>query len=195
MIRHLTQRDSPCSLPDPGRRRFIRAGLAAAAGLLLPSGVLAAVNRSFPQKKVLAFHHMHTGEDIEVPYWAEGLYIPENLAHIDYILRDHRTGEIRPIDPRLLDLLHVIASKLKSRGPFQVFSGYRSESTNTLLRRRGSRVAKNSLHILGMAIDIRLPDRSVASLRNAAVSLQAGGVGFYPRSRFVHLDVGPVRTW
>lgn len=195
MIRSGGNRNPSDSPLDPNRRRFLRAGLAAAAGMLLPSGVFAAVDRAVSQTKTLAFHHMHTGEAIEVAYWAEGRYLPEALAEINYILRDYRTDEIRPIEPRLLDVLHAIASKLKSKRPFHVYSGYRSETTNALLRRRGKHVARNSLHIQGMAADIRLPDRSLSSLRNTAVTLKAGGVGFYPRSRFVHLDVGPLRYW
>jgi uncharacterized protein YcbK (DUF882 family) len=185
----------PPNAQDPERRRFVKLGLAAAAGIFFPSSVFAAVNRTLSRTRRLAFHHVHTGEDLEIVYWANGSYLPDALDKINQLLRDHRTDEVRDMDPRLLDLLHALAVKLKSRNPFHVYSGYRSESTNALLWQQGRRVARHSLHVQGMAADVRLPDRSVSALKQAARTLESGGVGFYPRLRFVHLDVGPVRWW
>jgi uncharacterized protein YcbK (DUF882 family) len=130
-----------------------------------------------------------------VVYWADGRYLPGALADIDYILRDHRAGEIKPIDTRLLDLMCSLRANLEIRGPFHVISGYRSPETNALLRNRGQGVARNSLHLQGKAVDIRLPGCELSVLRRAAMKLKGGGVGYYPSPNFVHIDVGRVRHW
>jgi uncharacterized protein YcbK (DUF882 family) len=127
-------------------------------------------------------------------YWAEGRYLAEGLAAIDHLLRDHRTGEVRPIDRRLLDLLHRLAFALETRETFHVISGYRSPVTNAMLAARGG-ASPRSLHVVGQAIDLRVPGRALADLRRAALGLRGGGVGHYPSSDFVHVDVGRVRTW
>ena len=123
------------------------------------------------------------------------MYLLEALADINNILRDHRTGEVRSIDTRLLDLLDAICKRLQSHQPFHIISGYRSAATNALLRKRGKGVARRSLHLEGKAVDIRLPGCDLSLLCHAAMSLKQGGVGYYRRSKFVHIDVGRVRYW
>jgi len=143
----------------------------------------------------VAFDNLHTGESIEAVYWDGGDYIPDVLDAVNLHLRDYRTGDIHPIDPRLLDLLDAVAARTETRGRFQVISGYRSPRTNAMLHERSAEVAKKSFHLKGMAIDVRLPDVELHHLHAAAQSLGQGGVGYYPESNFVHIDVGPVRTW
>lgn len=139
--------------------------------------------------------NLHTGESIEAVYWEGGDYITDVLDEVNSHLRDFRTGDVYPIDPSLLDLLDAVAARTGSRAPFQVISGYRSPKTNAMLHERSAEVAKKSFHTEGMAIDVRLPDVELSYLHAAAMSLGRGGVGLYPESNFVHLDVGPVRSW
>jgi uncharacterized protein YcbK (DUF882 family) len=148
-----------------------------------------------PPDRFLSLFNIHTAESAAVVYCQAGCLITPSLEKIDYILRDYRSGEMKEIDVRLLDLLHSLTMKLGLDQPFHVISGYRSPRTNSLLRARLRGVAKHSLHVLGQAIDIRVPGLSISELFRAAVSLKAGGVGRYPRSNFVHVDVGRVRTW
>lgn len=143
----------------------------------------------------LALLNTHTGERIDLVYREAGVYVPQALAEIDRVLRDHRTDQIAPIDPELLDLVHRIGGLVDARQPFQVISGYRSPATNARLATPGSGVARTSLHLEGRAIDLRLPGRPLADLRAAALRLGRGGVGYYPRSDFVHVDTGRVRAW
>jgi uncharacterized protein YcbK (DUF882 family) len=132
---------------------------------------------------------------MRVTYFSEGAYLPDALMRINYLLRDHRTGDVTAIDPNLLDLLFSVKSNISEPAVFNVISGYRSPETNRKLRAHTSGVAKNSLHTRGRAIDIRLPGFETKRLRNLCVTLKAGGVGYYPRSDFVHVDTGRVRTW
>lgn len=143
----------------------------------------------------ISFYNLHTSERLSTTYWAEGQYIPESLDDINRIFRDHRNGDVLQIAPKLLDALCELRSMLDSKEPFELISGYRSPATNTKLRQQGHGVAENSLHTKGMAADIRMPGRSLALLRRTAISLKAGGVGYYPESQFVHVDIGRVRTW
>lgn len=143
----------------------------------------------------LSFHNLHTGENLSATYWADGAYVAEELSAVDRILRDFRTGEVRPIERGLLELLHALAGRMEATAPFHVISGYRSPKTNAVLAAASSGVAKKSLHTRGMAIDVRLPGRRLADLRWAAIALGRGGVGYYPGSDFVHVDVGRVRAW
>lgn len=143
----------------------------------------------------LSFFHTHTNESLEAVYWCDGAYCPPGLQEIDHLLRDHRTGEVKEIDRSLLDLLHELRSETGVSQPFHVISGYRSPASNALLRRAGSGVAGRSFHIQGRAIDIRLPGIGLGDLRDHALRLDRGGVGYYPASGFVHVDVGPPRTW
>ncbi len=177
---------------DRRRRNFLASG---AAALLL-----GAVRPSFaalgnPRVRTVAFDNLHTGERLKVDYWVDGRYLPDALGAVDRVLRDFRTGETRPIDPRLLDLLVALNRRLGTHEPFQVISGYRSPQTNAMLRGESAGVAANSLHMQGMAIDLRVADRALGSVHAAAVGLRGGGVGYYPRSDFVHVDVGRVRYW
>ncbi len=132
---------------------------------------------------------------MRVCYCRGGRYLPEALYRINYILRDFRTGEIKPIDVHLLDTLYRLSRKVSRRCTFHIISGYRSPATNARLRRKSRGVAKNSYHMYGKAIDIYVPGYRLSRLRRQALKLRAGGVGYYPKTGFVHLDVGPVRQW
>ena len=177
------------------RRTFLTAGLVTTAACLFPHKTAAAVAKIFVPERRLFLHNIHTGESMRALYWNEGTYVPEALDEINYLLRDYRTGEVKEIDTDLLDLLFALRRKLGSKGPFEVISGYRSPETNALLRSRSKGVAKHSLHIRGKAVDIRLPNYALKTLRRAAVDLRRGGVGYYPSSDFVHVDVGRIRYW
>ena len=149
-----------------------------------------------PEKqRTIAFHNLHTGEHLRTTYWAEGRYIAPALKDIDFVLRDFRTGDVASVDLRLLDLLHLLRNRMESSEPFHVISGYRSPKTNATLAQQSGGVAKKSLHMKGMAADVRLPGRALSDLKHAAVSLKLGGVGYYPKSDFIHMDVGRVRYW
>lgn len=174
------------------RRQFLGAGLAGAFATF-SHGAFAALPAVGERR--LAFANLHTGEKLSTVYWADGRYLGTELSRIDYLLRDFRTGDVAAMDPKLLDLLHALGRKLDSSAPFQVISGYRSPHTNALLRQRGGGVARRSLHMKAKAIDIRLPGCRLSDLRKAALSLRRGGVGYYPKSGFVHVDTGRVRFW
>jgi uncharacterized protein YcbK (DUF882 family) len=138
---------------------------------------------------------LHTDESLTTVYYARGRYLPQGLDEIDYILRDHRNEKIKAIDPRLLDLLFTLGMKLDTQHPFHVISGYRSPETNEMLYRRNRGVARNSLHIYGKAVDVRIPGCELSLFCRAARECREGGVGYYPRSDFLHIDVGQVRYW
>jgi uncharacterized protein YcbK (DUF882 family) len=176
------------------RRRFL-AGLGALAGtLLIPPG--RALASAAPRgERVISLLHTHTGERLTSAYWGDGAYLPAELERIESFLRDFRTGERHPIDPALLDQLHDLRLATGSRAPFQVISGFRSPHTNDALRAAGGGQARHSLHMQGRAIDIRLSDVSSAMLRDAALEMGAGGVGYYRTQDFVHVDTGPRRRW
>jgi uncharacterized protein YcbK (DUF882 family) len=150
---------------------------------------------SLPSYRALAFQHTHSGESLAIPYVEDGEYVPEALARIDYVLRDHYDNSVHPIDTDLLDILHAVALETGTQSPFRVVSGYRSLATNEMLRQRGPGVSKNSLHMQGRAIDIRLDDVSTADLRDAGLAVARGGVGYYRTADFVHLDTGRFRQW
>ncbi|HEX5611025.1 MAG TPA: DUF882 domain-containing protein [Burkholderiales bacterium] len=176
--------------PDGARRRMLKVlALAPLAGALAkPGAVLAS------EERVLAFQHTHTGESLEIVYFQGGAYLSAALARINRLLRDFRTGEMHPIDPALLDTLHALCSAC-GRSGFEIISGYRSPNTNAMLRSRSGGVASHSLHLEGRAIDVRLPGVGTDRLRDAAIALGRGGVGYYPGSDFVHLDTGRPRSW
>jgi uncharacterized protein YcbK (DUF882 family) len=178
------------------RRQFLRLG---ATTLSLPFlsrlPAFASPEPFLPPDRGLSFYNTHTGESATVEYCRSGCIITPSLEKIKYILRDHRTGETKDIDVRLLDLLNTLSRKISADVPFYVISGYRSPRTNASLRANDRAVAENSLHLLGQAIDIRLPGYKLKDLYRAAVGLRGGGVGIYPGSNFVHVDVGRVRTW
>jgi len=144
----------------------------------------------------LRFYQLHTGERLDVVYRRGADYDPAALARVDHLLRDYRNGEVRAYDPRLLDVLHELMLSLgRPDGEIDVVCGYRTPHTNEYLRTHGHGVARQSLHMQAMAIDIRIPGVSTADLRDAALRLGRGGVGYYPESDFVHVDVGRVRRW
>ena len=177
------------------RRDFLTAGLTVTAACFLPYKALAAVSDIFLPEKALSLYNTHTGEDLKAVFWSDGAYLPQTLNEINHILRDHRTGEEKEIDTGLFELLFDLSQKLQSREPFHIISGYRSPQTNSTLNAASSGVARNSLHIKGMAIDVRLPGHELKTLKRAALDLRGGGVGYYPSSDFVHVDVGRVRYW
>jgi len=177
------------------RREFLRTGMLALGGCLCPQVLMGAARRYRQHERWLSFYNQHTGETIRTVYWSAGRYIPEALSDINRILRDFRTGEVKPIDPALLDLLHALRTRLETRDTLHVISGYRSPRTNAGLINRGHAASSRSLHTKGKAIDIRLPGYSLKALHKAAVSLRAGGVGYYPVPEFVHVDIGRVRYW
>jgi len=146
-----------------------------------------------PRRAVL--HNLHTGDAFNEVYYANGSYLPDALAAANRVMRDWRTGDEHFIDPGLFDALHAIQSKLETPRPFQIISGYRSPRTNAMLAGRSKGVATNSQHTLGKAIDVRLQGVELSRLRDAALAVGAGGVGFYPVSDFVHVDTGRVRQW
>jgi uncharacterized protein YcbK (DUF882 family) len=160
-----------------------------------PCAVFAAAKKHHQNRRSLSFHNTHTEECLNIVYWDRGRYLSDALKQIDYILRDHRTNEIRPIDKKLIGLLHTIKRELRTNEPFHIISGYRSPQTNALLRKQSRGVARRSLHLYGEAVDIRLPGCRLSKLRRVAVDLRKGGVGYYPRGDFVHVDVGPIRHW
>jgi uncharacterized protein YcbK (DUF882 family) len=143
----------------------------------------------------LSFFHIHTSEKLTVTYREHGALIPEALSQINRYLRDFRNEKIHEIDVALLDALHALYDTFDSRGNFEVISGYRSPQTNAALRHATSGVAEKSLHIQGQAIDVRLTSAKTSALRDAAMALKIGGVGYYAKSNFVHLDTGAVRYW
>lgn len=182
--------------PNLSRRHFCALGAMAAASLLLPRH-LGAAPVTLAGKK-LSFVHTHTGERLVTEYCCDGKYRAEELARVNHLLRDFRVNEVKAIDVRLLDLLHSLNKELQTRDAYHVISGYRSPRTNTMLRTRGGAhtgVATRSLHMAGQAIDIRVPEVPLKELHKAAISLKKGGVGIYPSSNFVHVDVGRVRYW
>jgi uncharacterized protein YcbK (DUF882 family) len=174
------------------RRRFLQSCAATTALVAAPS-LRASVHRT--AERTLAFRNLHTGEDLRSTFWADGRYLRNELKAIDHLLRDHRSGEVHPMDPALLDLLYLLQQSVAVKGAFHIISGYRSPATNRKLSARSSGVAKKSLHMRGKAVDIRLPGCGLGELRDAALALEGGGVGYYPGSNFIHVDTGRVRRW
>lgn len=175
-----------------GRRGVLRLGVAALAAAA-PRPAFAGLQGEQP--RALALHNLHTEERVRATYWSDGEWRPNGLRKINHLLRDFRTGDIVEIDTDLLDLMHRLATLVGTDQPFEIISGYRSSRTNELLAVRSPGVAKKSLHMQGKAVDLRLPGMELSSLRQAALSLQGGGVGYYPKSGFIHIDTGRVRFW
>ena len=173
------------------RRYFLGAGLALAS-----SPVLAKAPKSRSTPRTLSLHHLHTDERLTLTYRVGDNYQRSALSRLNHFLRDFRTGDSIAVDPRIYDLLFDVKSRLgHDDGVFEILSGYRSPKTNAMLRRTSSGVAKQSLHMTGKAIDVRLAQMPTRSIRDAAVQLGRGGVGYYTKSDFVHLDTGRVRRW
>lgn len=175
------------------RRSFLGLGLGVAATAAIASPVEAAV-RAMPER-ALHLYNTHTGEWLKTVYWADGRYLAKSLVQVNRLLRDHRSGEIHPIDPRLLDLMAAVHRKFGNKGAIHIISGYRSPSSNAMLAAASDGVAQHSLHMSGKAVDIRIPGHSPRIVGKAAKTLRAGGVGTYPASNFVHIDTGRVRYW
>ena len=177
------------------RRDFLRHGLAVAGGAVALGAGLPALAFPDADSRRLSLANLHTGETLTTAYWERGAYLPAALSAVNHVLRDFRTGEVHEIEPLLLDLLVALAGQTGVAAPYEVISGYRSPSTNAMLHSESGQVASKSLHMAGKAIDIRVAGMDLNYLHRAALSLGAGGVGYYPVSGFVHVDVGRVRTW
>jgi len=191
--------DKPCT-----QRRLFATGLSlSAAALALGSGpVAAAADRAAPIRAAMTqperrirLANAHTWEKLDIVYWADGEYIPEAMADISHLMRDHRANRSKAMDPNLIDQLHVLVSVLDTKERVHVLSGYRTTETNAALRKRSSGVAKYSLHMEAKALDLNIPGFSAKDIQTAAMSMKAGGVGYYRSSGFVHIDTGRVRAW
>ncbi len=181
--------------PLISRRRFVRmAGLAAAGAALAPAAALAALSAPHAPRR-LRFFNLHTGERLDAVYYENGGYVGQALGEINHILRDFRQNAIKPIHPQLLDLVVAIRRHLGVDGEIDVISGYRTPQTNAMLAARSHGVARHSLHMDAMALDLRVPGRTLEEVHRVAVAMRGGGVGYYPRSDFVHVDIGRVRYW
>lgn len=175
-----------------GRRHFLTLSAAATATLaVVPTLSLA----NAPSRRSLSIHAPHFSETLNVEYFVDGWYNPDALAQVNHLFRDRRSGDVRDIDPNLLDQLFVIQQRSGSRDPIHVISGYRSAATNSRIAASNRGVASNSYHMYGRAADIRIPGVQLSGVRRIALDMNAGGVGFYPRSNFVHVDTGAVRQW
>jgi uncharacterized protein YcbK (DUF882 family) len=167
------------------------------AAMLMPANATtpAAPQRAATPARLLSFVNTHTGDTFADAYWENGDYVPDAMAAINHVMRDHRSGETHGIDPRLLDQLHQLRGEVSARSPFQIISGYRSPATNAALHNNSSGVATRSLHMDGRAIDIRVSGVDTTRLRDAALAMRAGGVGYYQASDFIHIDTGRARSW
>ena len=173
------------------RRCFVKSSMQLAVGIVLanPLESIAAL-----ATQPMSFYHTHTGERLKINYSCDGC-TPSTLNKVNNFLRDFRSGEVHSIDPTLLDILYRIQQKSGSKGVIEIISGFRSPKTNKSLRSKSSGVAKKSLHMKGQALDIRLTDLNTKDLRDISISLQQGGVGYYAKNDFVHIDTGRFRTW
>jgi uncharacterized protein YcbK (DUF882 family) len=180
-----------------GRREILRLGACASlAAVGAPTfGWAQALTLQGAQVRRTKLHNLHTGDTFNDAYFENGAYVAEALAEAMRVLRDWRNGEEHVMDPRLFDALHGINARLETDAPFQIISGYRSPETNAMLHERSAGVASHSQHTLGKASDVRIEGVDLRNLHRAALNVAAGGVGFYPTSNFVHVDVGPVRQW
>lgn len=181
---------------DLCRRDIVKMGLGTLMASVLP---LFPVRSAFAYNRYkswkISFRHSHTGESFTGVYRVGDKYLPEAFERMNYVLRDFRTEEVFPMDPRVIDILSLLYERMDASESYQILSGYRSPRTNAMLRSGTSGVARNSFHMYGQAIDIRIPGQNTKLLRNTALDLRAGGVGYYPRSNFVHVDTGKVRSW
>jgi uncharacterized protein YcbK (DUF882 family) len=172
------------------RRTFLRTAVATSVSVKA-MGAPAETQRA----RSLFFIHTHTGERVSETYYDNGAYVVESLNRIHHLLRDFRTDEVHAIDVRVLDILHDLQAMTGHDAPYEIISGYRSPKTNAALRRSSTGVAEHSFHMQGRAIDVRLSGYATRELHALARTMGRGGVGFYPRSDFIHLDSGPVRFW
>jgi len=177
------------------RRDMLKAGMAAMAGIVAGFANLLPANARETIGYSVAIRNAHTGESFSGVYRVGGYYVPRAFRQINRVMRDHRTGDLHPIDPRLVDVLAKMQKRCACHEPITILSGYRSPQTNAMLRRFSRNVARNSFHMKGQAADIRVPGSPVGHVREVAMSLRAGGVGYYPGHAFVHVDTGDVRHW
>jgi len=184
--------DPPPHAAPLARRALLRVAAGAIGTVLIGRPAAARPNAS---TRFLDLHAVNTGERLRAAYAVDGRYQSDVLAAVSRLMRDHWSGDLHPIDPALLDVMHLLVHRLGSTRPIQVVCGYRSPDTNRRKLAAGHRVARHSFHLSGRAVDLTIPGRSPAGVRRAALSLRLGGVGYYPRSGFVHVDTGPVRSW
>lgn len=177
------------------RRDLMKLGLMGILGSVVPLLPAKTAQASSYGAQRVSFRQQHTGETFNGVYRVGDRYLPEAFERMNYVLRDFRTREVFPMDPRVIDIISIIQAKSGSSQPLEILSGYRSPKTNAMLRRASTGVAKNSFHMYGQALDIRMPGQSTRNIRNIARSLRAGGVGYYPKSNFVHVDTGTIRSW
>ncbi|MFQ6372685.1 DUF882 domain-containing protein [Shewanella sp. YIC-542] len=181
------------SVVCPARRQLLKGLGGVALMSFIPAQAMA--SRSTRGRRSLSFYNIHTGEREDGIYWLDGQYDPDMLSSFNHLLRDHRQNLQAPMDKRLFDYLYQLQQQLNTDKEIHVISGYRSPKTNEMLRAHSGGVAKKSFHMSGMAMDIAMPGVKLSHVRNAAKGLKLGGVGYYPKSGFVHIDCGPVRSW
>ncbi|MEY8710820.1 hypothetical protein A9B99_13235 [Mangrovibacter phragmitis] len=178
---------------DYNRRRLLTLGGIALGAAVLPGQAFATL--STPRPRILMLNNLNTGESIKAEFFDGSHYIKDELSRLNHFFRDYRANRVRNIDPKLFDQLYRLQGLLGTRKPVQLISGYRSLDTNNELRAHSKGVAKQSYHTKGQAMDFHIEGLSLSNVRKAALSMRAGGVGYYPRSNFVHIDTGPVRHW
>lgn len=178
---------------DANRRKLLALGGAALGAALLPTSAFATL--STPRPRILTLNNLNTGETIKAEFFDGRGYIQDELARLNHFFRDYRANKVKTIDPQLFDQLFRLQGLLGTRKPVQLISGYRSPVTNNNLRAHSRGVAKNSYHTKGQAMDFHIEGIALSNVRKAALAMGAGGVGYYPRSNFVHIDTGPVRNW
>lgn len=178
---------------DSHRRKLLTLGGAALGLALLPKQALASLSTSRP--RILTLNNLNTGETLKAEFFNGKSYNKDELSRLNHFFRDYRANKIKSIDPHLFDQLYRLQALLDTRKPVQLISGYRSLATNKNLREHTRGVAKHSYHTLGQAMDFHIEGVSLSNVRKAALSMRTGGVGYYPKSNFVHIDTGPVRNW
>lgn len=181
--------------PKLDRRNLLKVGLVGLLGSVTPLLASAPAKAANFSSWRISFRQSHTGESFSGVYRVGNRYLPEVFDRLNYVLRDFRTDEVFPMDPRVLDIMALLQEKVGAGRPLEVLSGYRSPQTNNSLRNASTGVARNSYHMYGQALDIRAPGYSTSKLRTVAKALKAGGVGYYPKSDFVHVDTGKIRSW
>ncbi|MDL1466216.1 YcbK family protein [Yersinia pestis] len=178
---------------DNNRRKWLTLGGVALGMSLLPGPVFATL--STPRPRILTLNNLNTGESIKAEFFDGRNYNKDELSRLNHISRDYRANKVKKIDPRLFDQLYRLQVLLETTKPVQLISGYRSLGTNNELREHSRGVAKQSYHTKGQAMDFHIEGIQLSYIRKAALKMRAGGVGYYPRSNFVHIDTGPTRAW
>ncbi len=175
---------------------FLFLNLNSHANMILKCQAQRNKEKTASETRSLSLVHAHTKEKLNnIIYWRDGQYVEDALKKLNYFLRDHRTGDVPNYDPKVFDILYHLQKKIGNPNAFRVICGYRCQKTNEMLRARTKGVAKKSQHLKAKAIDIQLPGTPLKILRKHALDLKAGGVGYYEKSNFIHVDTGPVRCW